>query len=59
VTADGRETEETATVDSSFTALINAPLDKIDIPTWCFNLPEKKSIEPAHRPILGRIYDGA
>jgi hypothetical protein len=55
VTADGRETEETATwenqiVDSSFTALINAPLDKIDIPTWCFNLPEKEyqACSPAH-----------
>ncbi len=25
-------------VDSSFTAIVNAPLDRIDIPTWCFNL---------------------
>jgi hypothetical protein len=53
--ADGTETKETAKsenqiVDSSFTALINAPLDKIDIPTWCFNLPEKEyqACSPAH-----------
>ena len=24
-------------VDSSFTAAINAPIEKIDIPAWCFN----------------------
>jgi hypothetical protein len=37
-------------VDSSFTAIINAPIEKIDIPTWCFNLPEAeyKSCSPAH-----------
>jgi hypothetical protein len=37
-------------VDSSFTAIINAPIDKVDIPTWCFNLPESeyKSCSPAH-----------
>jgi len=37
-------------VDSSFTAIINAPIEKVDIPTWCFNLPEAeyKSCSPAH-----------
>ena len=37
-------------VDSSFTAVINAPIDKVDIPTWCFNLPESeyRACSPAH-----------
>ncbi|MEA1648880.1 hypothetical protein UAJ10_07595 [Nitrospirillum sp. BR 11164] len=37
-------------VDSSFSAIINAPLDKIDIPTWCFTLPEAeyRGCSPAH-----------
>jgi hypothetical protein len=37
-------------VDSSFTALINVPVDKIDIPVWCFNLPEQEyqACSPAH-----------
>jgi hypothetical protein len=29
-------------VDSSLTAIINAPIDKIDIPAWCFGLPERE-----------------
>ncbi|MBB3656842.1 hypothetical protein FHX15_002070 [Rhizobium sp. BK650] len=37
-------------VDSSFTAIINVPIEKIDIPRWCFTLPEKEyqSCSPAH-----------
>ncbi|WP_032918038.1 hypothetical protein [Mesorhizobium erdmanii] len=37
-------------VDSSFSAIINAPIEKIDIPTWCFSLPEKEyqGCSPAH-----------
>jgi hypothetical protein len=37
-------------VDSGFTAIINAPSDKIDIPIWCFNVPEQeyRSCSPAH-----------
>lgn len=37
-------------VDSSFTATINAPVDKIDLPTWCFGLSEAEyqSCSPAH-----------
>ncbi|MBR1133048.1 hypothetical protein [Bradyrhizobium iriomotense] len=37
-------------VDSSFTAIINAPIDKIDIPAWCFNLSESdyQGCSPAH-----------
>ena len=37
-------------VDSSFTAVINAPIDKIDIPAWCFGLSEQEyqGCSPAH-----------
>ena len=37
-------------VDSSFTAIIKAPIEKIDIPAWCFSLPEKEyqGCSPAH-----------
>ncbi|CCM76838.1 hypothetical protein [Rhizobium mesoamericanum] len=37
-------------VDSSFTAIVNAPLDKIDIPKWCFTLRESEyqGCSPAH-----------
>jgi hypothetical protein len=37
-------------VDSSFTAVINAPIDKIDIPAWCFSLSEREyqGCSPAH-----------
>lgn len=34
-------------VDSSFSAIINAPIEKIDIPAWCFTLPEQGT-SPAH-----------
>jgi len=37
-------------VDSAFTAIINAPIDRIDIPQWCFNLAEREyqNCSPAH-----------
>lgn len=37
-------------VDSSFTAVINAPLETIDLPTWAFGLPdhEYQGCSPAH-----------
>jgi hypothetical protein len=38
-------------VDSSFTAIINnAPLDKVDVPKWCFSLAEAdyQGCSPAH-----------
>jgi len=37
-------------VDSSFTAIINAPIDKIDLPAWCFGLPDEeyRACSPAH-----------
>ena len=41
---------ESKIVVSSFTAIVNAPLEKIDIPAWCFNLPDKEyhACSPAH-----------
>jgi hypothetical protein len=41
---------ENQIVDSSFTAIINAQLDRTDIPTWCFSLPEREyqACSPAH-----------
>jgi hypothetical protein len=37
-------------VDTSFTAIINAPIEKIDVPTWCFSLPDEEyqACSPAH-----------
>ncbi len=37
-------------VDSSFTAIINAPINKIDLPAWAFSLPEHEyqGCSPAH-----------
>src|SRR5580698_9068206 len=37
-------------VDSSFTAVINAPIEKIDLPTWAYALRDKEyqGCSPAH-----------
>jgi hypothetical protein len=37
-------------VDSTFTAIINAPIARIGIPAWCFGLSEQEyqSCSPAH-----------
>ena len=42
--------EEHVIVDSSFSASINAPLERIDLPAWCFSLPdvEYQGCSPAH-----------
>jgi hypothetical protein len=42
--------EEHVIVESSFTATINAPIEKIAIPAWCFSLPdhEYQGCSPAH-----------
>lgn len=42
--------EERVIVDSSFSAVINAPFDSIDIPVWCFSLPDEEyqGCSPAH-----------
>ncbi|OWV73818.1 hypothetical protein ATY76_29650 [Rhizobium sp. R339] len=41
---------ENQIVDSSFSAIINAPVEHVDIPAWCFALPEKEyqQCSPAH-----------
>ena len=41
---------ENQIVDSSFSAIINAPIEQVDIPKWCFTLPEKEyqGCSPAH-----------
>ena len=42
--------EDNTLVQSSFSATINAPIEKVDIPSWCFGLPESEyqSCSPAH-----------
>jgi len=37
-------------VDSSFSAIINAPIEKVDLPAWAFALPdlEYQGCSPAH-----------
>jgi hypothetical protein len=42
--------QEYVIVDSSFSAIINAPLEQIDILSWCFSLPddEYQGCSPAH-----------
>lgn len=42
--------EDNILVQSSFSATIHAPIEKIDIPTWCFTLPEAEyqACSPAH-----------
>jgi len=41
---------EAEIVDSSFSAIINAPIGKIDLPSWAFSLPdaEYQGCSPAH-----------
>ncbi len=36
--------------ESSFSVTINAPIAKVDIPSWCFSLPESEYLacSPAH-----------
>lgn len=42
--------EDNILVQSSFSATIHAPIERIDIPTWCFTLPEAEyqACSPAH-----------
>jgi hypothetical protein len=42
--------EQHVIVDSSVSAIITAPLDKIDLPAWCFTLPDEEyqDCSPAH-----------
>src|SRR5215467_14916348 len=50
ITTGGDPMEEQVIVDTSFSAIINAPLERIDIPAWCFSLPddEYQGCSPAH-----------
>jgi hypothetical protein len=43
-------TDDITLVKSSFSAIINAPIEKVDIPSWCFTLPESEYqfASPAH-----------
>lgn len=42
--------EEHVIVDSSFSAIVSAPIERIDIPAWCFSLPDEEyqGCSPAH-----------
>ena len=42
--------ETNTLVESSFSAIINAPIETIDVPAWCFGLSEAEyqSCSPAH-----------
>jgi len=42
--------EDNTLVQSSFSAMIHAPMEKVDIPAWCFGLSESEyqSCSPAH-----------
>jgi hypothetical protein len=42
--------EDNTLVESSFSATIHAPIEWVDIPTWCFTLPESEyqACSPAH-----------
>src|SRR5215467_11822985 len=42
--------EDNTLVESSVSVTINAPIEKVDIPSWCFTLPESEyqACSPAH-----------
>ncbi len=42
--------EDNTLVKSSFSATIHAPIEDVDIPTWCFGLSESEyqACSPAH-----------
>ena len=47
---DHSSLDDNTLVQSSFTAVINAPIEHVDIPHWCFTLPEHeyRDASPAH-----------
>jgi hypothetical protein len=52
--------EERVIVDSSFFAVVNAPLEKIDTPVWCFSLQDKGVRRlPLQRALPRRVMAGA
>jgi hypothetical protein len=51
ITAKDEESMKNETlVESSFSAIIKGPIEEVDIPSWCFTLPESEyqSCSPAH-----------
>lgn len=42
--------DELQIVDSSFSAIVNAPIDAVDLPSWVFTLPDQEyqGCSPAH-----------
>src|SRR6516225_1801361 len=42
--------EDNTLVESSVSATIHAPIEEVDIPSWCFSLPESEyqACSPAH-----------
>jgi hypothetical protein len=42
--------EDNVLVESSFSATIHAPIEQVNIPSWCFTLPESEyqACSPAH-----------
>jgi hypothetical protein len=46
----GSAKEDNTIVESSYSATINAPIEQVDIPSWCFTLPESEyqACSPAH-----------
>jgi hypothetical protein len=48
--APSASAEDTTLVESTATAIINAPIEKVDIPAWCFSLrdDEYQACSPAH-----------
>jgi hypothetical protein len=42
--------DDNTIVESSFSATIDAPVEEVDIPSWCFSLPdsEYQACSPAH-----------
>src|SRR5215467_6826358 len=45
-----QEMDDHTLVEASFSATIKAPIEKVDIPSWCFALPESEyqDCSPAH-----------
>jgi hypothetical protein len=43
-------TEDFTIIESSFSAPVHAPIEQVDIPAWCFSLPdaEYRACSPAH-----------
>ena len=47
-------------VESSFTVIIDAPIEKIDIPAWCLHLPESEyqACSPVTRELSAKDIGG-